>query len=220
MLKLYHTPISFNSRRVWVTLLEKGLDFELISVDLSGDQFRREFLQLNPFHHIPVLVDDEVTVIESLAILDYIEAKYPNPSLLPSDPQTLATVRMVEMVTVNELLAATTPLFRQTMGFAEVETQILKKSEKKIQTVLEFFAKLLAEKTYFGGEQLTLADIVAGTAIPLLPMLGVSLTNYSQLSAWLKRLMQRDSWQQTKATQEQIDQFKATMQKMMAQRGN
>ena len=44
MLKLYHYPISYNSRRVWVALLEKNLEFELVSIDLNGEQLQPEFL--------------------------------------------------------------------------------------------------------------------------------------------------------------------------------
>ena len=69
MLKLYHEPISPNSRRVWITLLEKELEFELVEVKLDGAQFQPEFLALNPFHHIPILVDDGFNIVESLAIL-------------------------------------------------------------------------------------------------------------------------------------------------------
>ncbi len=58
MLKLYHQPLSFNSRRVWIALLEKKLQFELVELKLDGDQFSPDFIALNPFHHIPVLVDD------------------------------------------------------------------------------------------------------------------------------------------------------------------
>ena len=49
MLRLYHTPISANSRRVWVTLLEKGLEFELVEVKMDGEQFQPDFLAINPF---------------------------------------------------------------------------------------------------------------------------------------------------------------------------
>jgi len=56
----------------------------------------------NPFHQVPVL-DDGYTS-QSLAILDYLEAKHPTPELLPTNARDLATVRMVEMVTVNELI--------------------------------------------------------------------------------------------------------------------
>lgn len=89
MLKLYHNPISPNSRRVWVALLEKELEFELVPLALDGEQFQPEFLALNPFHHIPVLVDNGIMVVESLAILDYLEAQYPTPALLPTDAKTL-----------------------------------------------------------------------------------------------------------------------------------
>jgi glutathione S-transferase len=103
MLTLYHLPISQNSRRVWITLIDKGLEFELVEVQLSREQFKPEFLAINPFHHIPALVDDGFNVIESLAILDYLEVKYPTPVMLPKDAEDLAIVRMVEMVSVNQL---------------------------------------------------------------------------------------------------------------------
>jgi len=50
LLTLYHVPISFNSRRVWIALLEKKLQFELVELKLDGDQFQPDFVALNPFH--------------------------------------------------------------------------------------------------------------------------------------------------------------------------
>lgn len=61
-------------------------------------------------------MDDGFNVVESLAILDYLETKYPMPTLLPADAKARATVRMVEMVTVNELMLGIAPLSRQWMG--------------------------------------------------------------------------------------------------------
>ncbi|UNU22396.1 hypothetical protein D0A34_21080 [Microcoleus vaginatus PCC 9802] len=55
--------------------------FEPIALNLDGDQFKPDFLAINPFHRIPVLVDEDLTVVESLAILDDREAKYPTPAL-------------------------------------------------------------------------------------------------------------------------------------------
>ncbi len=92
-----------------MALLEKQIAFEAIALNLDGDQFEPEFSAINPFHRIPVLIDGDLTVIESLAILDYLEAKYPTPALLPTEAKALAVVRMVEMVTLNELLPATFP---------------------------------------------------------------------------------------------------------------
>jgi glutathione S-transferase len=69
-------------------------------------------------------------VIESLAILDDLEAQYPIPSLLPKDAKALATVRMVELVTVHELLPAMNPLIREMMGFVEIEAEKIDRSSK------------------------------------------------------------------------------------------
>ncbi|MBD1881156.1 glutathione S-transferase family protein [Coleofasciculus sp. FACHB-T130] len=220
MLKLYHTPLSANSRRVWVALLEKEIPFELVSLNMDGDQFQPEFLAMNPFHHIPVLVDDGFNVIESLAILDYLEAKYPTPALLPTDAKALATVRMVEMVTVNELLPAINPFANQMMGL-DTDAQQLEQSKQKILTVLNFFESLLGDDRYFAGSaSLTLAEIVAGTMVPLLPMLGVSLDNHPKLSAWCENLTQRPAWQKTQPTQEAIEAFKPRFKELMAARQN
>lgn len=215
-LKLYHQPISVNSRRVWIALLEKQVPFELIPLNLDGDQLTANFLEISPFHHIPVLVDDGFSVIESLAILDYLEAKYPIPTLLPQNPKSLATVRMVELVTVHELLPTMNPLIRQMMGFAEVDAEKLEQAKQQVGKVLHFLEKQLGDCPYFGGNRLSLGDIVAGTAIVWLPGLGVSLDEYLPLQRWCEALMQRPSWQQTQPTPEQIEGFKVQMRTLMA----
>ena len=205
MLKFYHVPLSANSRRVWVLLLEKQLEFEEIRVNLSGDQFKPEFLAMNPFHHIPVLTDDDFTVIESLAILDYLEAKYPTPSLMPTDAKSIGIMRMLEMVTVNELIPATLPLLRHKVGVAEDPTKPLKVAREKVATILNFYQNYLGDNPYLVGEEITLADVVAGTLVPALKFLNFSLEDYPQLQAWCERLMQRESWQKTTPTPEEVE---------------
>ena len=166
--------------------LEKKIPFEQIVVKLDGDQFAPEFLQINPFHHIPVLVDDDLVLVESLAILDYLESKYSQPPLLPTEAKALAIVRMVEMITVNELSPVLTRLTSEMMGFTK-EPEKLEQGKQKAETVLKFFEGLLGERPYFSSNYLTRADIVAGTMIPWLPNLGMSLDDYPKLSAWGER---------------------------------
>jgi glutathione S-transferase len=219
VLKLYHQPLSQNSRRVWILLLEKGLEFELVEMKIDGDQMQPEFLALNPFHHIPVLVDDGFKVIESLAILDYLEAKYPTGTL-PTDAKDLATVRMVQMLTVNELAPAMYPLINRMMEFALVDdSQKLAQANQKIATVLKFFEDLLGDKQYFGGEKLSLGDIVAGCAVSLLPILDFSLIDYPKIGKWCDILTQRPAWQHTQPTLEAIEAFKERMKALMQQHG-
>lgn len=209
MIQFYHIPLSFNSRRIWVALLEKEMSFEAIEMKLDGDQFAPSFLELNPFHHIPVLVDHGFPVIESLAILDYLEAKYPLNSLSPEKPESLAIVKMVNMVTVNELVPAMNPLSAKALGMREVGEEEVNKSQEKIATVLTFFEQLLGDKPYFAGEKLSLAECVLGTVVTLFPLIEVSLDNYPNLQNWLEKLNQRESFTKTAPTPEMIEAFKA-----------
>lgn len=215
MIKLYHSAISPNSRRVWITLLEKKLEFELVEVKLDGEQLKPDFLALNPFHHIPVLVDDGFNLIESLAILDYLEAKYPTPAMLPKDAKDLAIVKMVELVTVNELLPATNPLLPVMLGLPG-DPEKIEQAKQKASVVLNLFENLLDDRPYFGSENLTLAEPVAGTVVPLLAALDVSLNDCPKLSAWCDRLIARPTWQTTEPTPEIIQDFKAIFQAQMA----
>ncbi len=205
MLKLYHIPPSVNSRRVWIALLEKELPFEEVLVKLDGDQYQSEFLEINPFHHIPVLVDDGFRIVESLAILDYLEAKYPAPSLMPTDAKAIATVRMVQQVTLNELWSPTIRLTSEAMGFVKNDPQKLEKAHQQVLTVLNFFENLLRNSPYFASNRLTLADITAGTMVPQLPSIGVPLNNYPKLTDWIERLMARPSWQKSQPSPEEIE---------------
>ena len=61
MLQFYYHPQSPLARRVWIALLEKNIPFESIIINLKdGEQFKSDFLEINPFHHVPVIIDDEL----------------------------------------------------------------------------------------------------------------------------------------------------------------
>lgn len=203
MLKFYYNPISPNARRVWLTLLEKGIPFEPVLLKMDGDQLQLEFLTINPFHHIPVVVDDGLRLVESLAIMDYLESKYPQPAMLPTEPQALATVRMVQTLASNELFPQIISLIYETEDSPQIA-----KAKQHIDKILQFFTELLGDSPYFGSEQLTLGDIVAGIGVISLPNLGVTLNNYPKLDAWCQRLMERPVWQKTALSPEDFEQFK------------
>lgn len=218
MLQFYYSRLSINARRVWVTLLEKKLDFEPILMKLNGDQFQPYFLKINPFHHIPVLIDDDFKVIESLAIIDYLEAKYPEPTFMPTDPQEIAKVRTIELVTINELPPASIVLMKEMLD-VDVEAKQIKKAKQTMTTTIQYFEENLEEnKTYFIKEKFTYADIVAGTAVAAIPSLGISLEAYPKVTKWLDNLQQRESWKKTAPSPEDLEKSKAMMKAILQKR--
>ena len=215
MLKFYYHPLSPLSRRVWIALLEKEIPFTSVIINLKdGEQFKPEFLALNPFHHVPVIVDDGLRVLESLAILDYLESKYPQNPLLPVDSSRLAKVRMAQMVANNELSSLVIPLISETDGSPQ-----LAKTKRKITRILQFFAELLADDHYFGGDTISLGDIIVGNAVILINKLGFDLSQNQKIEEWSDRLMEREAWQQTQPNNEQVAIFKQTVKKLIESKG-
>lgn len=215
MLKFYYNPVSVNARRVWIALLEKKILFEPILVKLDGDQLEPEFTAINPLQRVPVIFDNGFRVIESLAILDYLEAQYPTRPLMPSNPKEIAQVRMVQMLATHELQPATIPCTQQLVGL-DVAPQTLEMAKERITAVMQFYEALLENHLYFGGEEITVADIVAGTLVPSL--FGFSLEPYPHLNAWAERLAMRESWQQTTPQPDVIEAALPNIRKILERR--
>ncbi|MGB5633175.1 MAG: glutathione S-transferase family protein [Waterburya sp.] len=214
MLQFYYHPLSPLSRRVWIALLEKEISFTPVIINLKeGEQFQPDFLAISPFHHVPVIIDDGLRVLESLAILDYLESKYPQNPLLPDDSSRLAKVKMAQMVANNELSSLIIPLIRETEDSPQ-----LGQAKRKIKRIIEFFSELLGDDDYFGGDNISLGDIVAGNAVILIDKLGFHINQNNKIKEWCDRLMQREAWQKAQPNDEQIAIFKQTLQKLLNSR--
>jgi glutathione S-transferase len=213
MLTFYYHPLSPIARRVWITLLEKELPFEAVIVKLQNkQQFHADFLALNPFHHIPVLADQDVCLIESIAILDYLELQYPKPALMPQSPAAIARIKMLQMVNMNEL-------WPKLMEFLNAEqVPVPETTFAHIDTVLGFLSAQLGESPFFGGKFFSLADIVLGITLSVLYQLGLSLEEYPAIDNWRSRISARPSWRLTQPTDEDFDRWKRFVQLQIQRR--
>lgn len=100
MMKLYGYWRSTAAFRVRIALFYKGLDFESIAVHLvkdGGEQHSESYAALNPNELVPTLVDGDLKLHQSLAIIDYLEEKYPEKSLYPDSLADKATVKAMAM---------------------------------------------------------------------------------------------------------------------------
>jgi glutathione S-transferase len=212
MLTFYYHPLSPLSRRVWVALLEKEIPFEPVVIRLQDkQQFSPDFLALNPFHHVPVIADQGTCIIESIAILDYLELQYPNPALMPQSPAAIARMKMLQMVNMNELVPKLT-------DFLSADRPVPETTLVQVKTVLTFFSAQLGQSPFFGGEVLSLADIVLGVTLSLMHRLGLSLEAYPAIEDWRSRLHRRQSWCLTQPSDEDFERFRRYVQLQLARK--
>ena len=112
-MQLYTYYRSQASFRVRIALNLKGLGRDDVFLHLEkGDQFAAEYRALNPQMVVPTLLDGEVKLFQSLAILEYLEEKHPQPPLLPSDIAARAWVRGFALINVADTHPLVVPRVR------------------------------------------------------------------------------------------------------------
>jgi maleylacetoacetate isomerase len=104
MLTLYSTWRSSAAYRVRIALSIKGVKYEYVPVNLvKGEQNEAAYQALNPQGRVPLLVDGDFRLAQSMAILDYVEALHPRPPLVPQDPQLRARMMAFCMAIVADI---------------------------------------------------------------------------------------------------------------------
>jgi glutathione S-transferase len=191
-MKLYAHPFSNNSMRPQISLEEKHLDYEYVKVDLfKGEHKNPEYLAINPRAQVPALVDGDVRVYESVAIVHYLEHRYPEPSLIPNEPRAMATCfRLIGEF--NQKLDPTN-IFGS-VKFGRKRRVDLRDRIDKLLVECRIWEGYVGDGPYFAGEAFSIADIVLvpffGTVID---GLGLPKADYPKLHAWYERCKSRAS---------------------------
>ncbi|CDP17771.1 unnamed protein product [Coffea canephora] len=173
---LYSFWQSSCSWRVRFALNLKGLPYEYRAVNLSnGEQFSPEFEKINPLHYVPALADADLVVSDSLAILLYLEEKYPHKALMPVDRR----LRVLNLQAANIVSSSIQPLhmvsvlrnIEEKFGSEERSSW----AQSKIETgffALEKLLNSLAGK-YATGDEIYLADVF------LAPQIAVAIKRFN-----------------------------------------
>ena len=181
------------SIRVRWTLQELGVDFEPITVNLvAGEHRRPEFLRINPAGKIPVLVDGDLVLTESVAIVLYLAEKYPDRGLLPAELEQRAQVYQWLLFAATELEQPLWRISRHTRLYPEAQrlpgdVRIARQEFKAMAAVLEAHMR---GRQFVVGDHVTVADFV----LAYTPDWGNEnrlLEGCPQLRAYLERMYRR-----------------------------
>jgi glutathione S-transferase len=165
--------------RVRIVLAEKGIDYEAVEIDLSDRP--AWFYEKNPVGRVPVIEEDDGRPLpESAVIMEFLEERYPEPALLPADPDDRARVRL-RIFRDGDLTSPYYALRRGEEG-----------ARDEFDAALSRFDALLGEQPYLGGAEYGLADIaLVPWFLRARDMLDVELEGFAAVTDWLERLEQR-----------------------------
>lgn len=166
-MKIFTFWRSLATYRVRMALNLKNLKAQEIEVDLmAGHQMKPEFAAINPMKAIPVLIDDDGTTLhQSMAILEYLDERYPDPPLMPRDPAGRARVRALAQMTVADSHPLVVPRVRSDLAsrFGATPEQVETWARTWLIAGLDAYETTLARDKQTGdychGNAVSLADI-------------------------------------------------------------
>lgn len=190
---LYHDTPSSNCDRVKIALAEKGLSWDGVRVRLAHkEQKQAEFLQLNPYGKIPVLIEDGKVLFESCIINEYLDEKYPNPPLMPKDPYLRGRGRVLIDYGLNYLHEPYWALRGEMLKpAAERDAAVVEEKRRTLRDLLQYLEAALGDKYYFLGD-LSLTDIAVLPRFLRMETYGaLPAPSLPRLGAWLERMKER-----------------------------
>lgn len=198
MIKLYHHPDSTYARRVVMALIEKGIPHELVLVDMAAREHRSAaYRALNPQGRVPTLVEDDFVLYESTAILEYLEACFPAPALVPADARGRALVAMhMKLCDIQMARQAGTIIFpRRFLPPARWNNDAMAQAKTEIEAHLAILETRLAGGSYLVPDAFSLADLCYTPFVHFLPLM--EITPPAAVAEWAARLLARPSALQT-----------------------
>ncbi len=197
-IQLYFAKASTFSQRTRVVLLEKGIDFTPIEIDLQNKP--EAFTQISRYGKVPAIKHGDVEIYESTIINEYLEEVFPEPALLPHDPGAKAVAR-IWIDYANTRLVPAFNKFLRGKDTQEQEQGRREFLESLLYIEQEGLGKLSGNGAYWLGENLSLVDISFYPWFERLPVLE-KFRNFTwptetpRLQKWWENLRHRDSIQQ------------------------
>lgn len=199
-MQLFGSTISPYVRKVAVFAEEKGITFDLIPA-APGDT-SPAFRAISPFGQIPALVDGDFALADSTAIVTYLEAKHPEPALIPADPEARGRTIWFDELADTIVFGAgramlfnrvVGPLFRGGAGDAGVADTV---EREQWPAILAHVNGAIAGRDFLVGDRLTLADIAIASAFAssLHACAAVDPAAYPDLARYLDTMLARPAF--------------------------
>ena len=186
MMTLYSGTTCPFSQRCRIVLYEKGMDFQIIDVDLYNKP--EDLAVMNPYNRTPVLVERDLILYESNIINEYIDDRFPHPQLMPADPVTRARARLFLFRFENELFSHVELIESGTQKQAD-------KARIAIRDNLTQIAPVFVKQKYMLGDEFSMLDVASAPLLWRLDYYGIQMPKQlAPLMKYAERLFSRPAY--------------------------
>jgi stringent starvation protein A len=186
MMTLYSGTTCPFSQRCRIVLFEKGMDFQIIDVDLFNKP--EDLAVMNPYNRVPVLVERDLVLYESNIINEYIDERFPHPQLMPADPVMRARARLFLFRFEQELFSHVPVLEHGTVKQQEKARFIIKENLTQI-------APIFIKQKYMLGEEFSMLDVAVAPLLWRLEHYQIPMTKQAApLLKYAERIFSRQAF--------------------------
>lgn len=188
MLTLYEFSLSGNCHKVRLMLSLLGLSYKsIIANGKTGEHKAPEFLSMNPFGQLPVLIDGDKSIRDSQAILVYLAVQYGGEKWWPKEANKIANITAWLSTCANEVARGPNSLRLHYKFGREIAVEA---ALQTTTTLLEVMEVRLSKNQWIASDVLSIADVALYPYIALSPEGRVDLTPFPFVLSWLSRIEQ------------------------------
>ncbi len=185
MMRLYSGTTCPYSHRCRIVLYEKGMDFEVIDVDLMNRA--EDIAVINPYNKVPVLVERDLILYEANIINEYIDERFPHPQLMPPDPVMRGRARLFLHRFEQELYSQ--------VDIIEHGGKNADKARTVIRDNLTQLAQILTKQKFLLGDEFSMLDVAIAPLLWRLEHYGIQMgKDAAPLMKYAERLFSRQGF--------------------------
>ncbi len=186
MMTLYSGTTDPYSHRCRIVLFEKGMDFQVIDVDLANKP--EDLAIINPYNQVPVLVERDLVLQQANIINEYIDERFPHPQLMPADPVMRARARLFLHNFEEQLFD----------HIADIESGNAKTADKARSIVRDNLTQLVplfSKQQYILGDEFSMLDVAIAPLLWRLGHYGIELPKQAApLLKYAERIFSRPAY--------------------------
>ncbi len=186
MMTLYSGTTDPYSHRCRFVLFEKGMDFQIIDVDVFGKQ--EDVAAMNPYNRVPVLVERDLILYKANIITEYIDERFPHPQLMPPDPVMRARARLFLHRFENDL-------FCHIDAVEHGQQKVADKARQIIRDNLAQIAPVFTKQKFMLGDEFSMLDVAIAPLLWRLELYGIQMgKDAAPLMKYAERLFSRPAY--------------------------